>query len=180
LTRRTWATFVAGLLVGALAMLVGLAQAGRLAPAQPQMLVALAQLVETEHRRVDVLVERGDVAGAIAALEALRGQTWPSREDGGDMAVQIRHDVYGRLMRLRLDYPDVETKPDTELLAIADEGLGSDWRDVDANPFTARLVALRGEILELLDRDDEALAAYEHALDMNAVLLDRELGGSAP
>jgi hypothetical protein len=161
-------------------MLVGLAQAGRLAPAQPQALVALAQLVETEHRRVDLLIERGDVAAAIAALEALRAERWPTREEGGDMALQIRHDVYGRLVRLRLDYPDVDTKPDADLLAIADEGLGNDWREIDTNPFTARLVALRGEILELLDRDDEALGAYEHALDMNEILLDRELGGTNP
>jgi hypothetical protein len=168
------------LLVGAFAMLVGLAQAGRLAPAQPQTLVALAQLVETEHRRVDLLIERGDVAGAIAALEALRAERWPTREEGGDMAIQIRHDVYGRLLRLRLDYPDVDTKADADLLAIADEGLGTEWRDLDTNPFTARLVALRGEILEQLDRDDEALGAYEHALDMNEILLDRELGGAEP
>ncbi len=50
-----------------------------------------------------------------------------------------------------------------ELLTIADEGLGDDFRVVDTNPFTARLTALRGEVYELLDRDDDALAAYEEA-----------------
>ena len=48
------------------------------------------------------------------------------------------------------------------------------------NPFTSRIVALRGEVLEKMQRDDDALTAYEEALDMNRTLLDRELGGGAP
>mgnify|MGYP003377935311 CR=1 FL=1 len=170
-----WLTLAVGLVLGAGSMLVGLAQAGRLAPARPDALVVLAQTVEVEHRRIDLLLERGDEAGAIAALEALRRQSWPSREDGGDLAEQLRHDVYGRLVRLRLDFPDIDPVTDAALLAILDEGLGPEYREVETNPFTARLVALRGEVLEERGRDDEALSAYEEALDMNRALLELEL-----
>ncbi len=171
-------TLAIGFVLGAGSMLVGLAQAGRLAPARPDALIALAQLVEVEHHRVDVLVERGDIAGAIAVLEALRKHTWPSRDEVGDLGDELRHDAVGRLVRLRLDYPDVDPKTDDELLVTIDEALGQTWRDVDANPFTARLVALRGEVLEHAGRDDDALGAYEAALELNRVLLDRELGGA--
>lgn len=170
-----WATLVLGFVLGGGSMLVGLAQAGRLAPARPDVLVALAQMVEVESRRVDLLIEREDIAGAIAALESLRKQRWPSREDAGDVGEQLRHDVFGRLVRLRLDHPDVDPVGDAELLKLVDEGLGDSYRDVETNPFTARLVALRGELLEEVGDDDRALAAYEEALDMNSALLDREL-----
>lgn len=170
-----WLTLAVGLVLGAGSMLVGLAQAGRLAPARPDALVVLAQTVEVEHRRIDLLLERGDEAGAIAALEALRRQSWPSREDGGDLAEQLRHDVYGRLVRLRLDFPDIDPVTDAALLAMIEEGLGPAYREVETNPFTARLVALRGEVLEERGRDDEALSAYEEALDMNRALLELEL-----
>lgn len=183
-TRRAWmrrlAPVVVGMAIGALGMLVGLAQAGRLAPRDPQAVVALAQMVDAQHKRVDLLIERGDVAAAIAALEAMRDEAWLTREDGGDIAVKLRHDVYGRLLRLRLDHPDVDAVTPQRLLKLADEGLGEDWQDVDTNPFTARLTALRGQTLEKLERDDEALAAYEAALDMNRILLDRELAGGGP
>lgn len=177
MTRRAL-TLALGFVLGAGTMLVGLAQAGRLSPARPEALVALAQLVEVEHHRIDLLVERGDIAGAIAALEALLAQPWPSREDAGDLGAELRHDVAGRLVRLRLDHPDVDARSDDELLATIDTALGTDWREVDANPFTARLVALRGEVLEQAGRDGDALGAYESALELNRVLLDRELGGA--
>ena len=178
--RRSFVSLVAGVVLGALAMLVGLAQAGRLAPERPEAVVALAQMLDAEHRRVDVMIEKGDVAGAIAVLESLRAGPWPSFEEGGAVAVELRHDAYGRLVRLRLDYPDVDPKSGDELLATVEEGLGEGWRDIEVNPFTARLAAMRGEVLEELDRDDDALSAYESALEMNRVLLERELGSGAP
>ena len=36
-------------------------------PEDSQVLVALGQLMDTEHRRVDLLLDKGDGAGAIAA-----------------------------------------------------------------------------------------------------------------
>ena len=178
--RRTVLSLTAGILIGAFAMLVGLAQAGKLAPERPEAVVALAQMLDAEHRRVDLMIEKGDVAAAIAALESLRAQSWPTREEGGDIAVQLRHDAYGRLVRLRLDYPDIDPIDDAAMLVLVDEGLGDAWRDVEVNPFTARLAAMRGETLELLQRDDDALTAYESALEMNRVLLERELGTGEP
>ena len=54
---------------------------------------------------------------------------------------------------------------------------GSEWDDLDPNPFTARLLAQRGETLERLGRDDDALLVYEQALDMNRDLLEEVMVG---
>lgn len=177
--RVSWPSLLLGLFLGAGVMFVSLAQAGRLKPpSDPEVLVALAQTLETEHKRVDLLIEKGDIAGAIAALEELRGQKWPSREVGGDASLQLRHDAYGRLIRLRLDHPTVDPKSPEVLLDLVTEGLGKDWEKLDDNAFTARLMALRGEIYEQLGRDELALGAYTQALDMNRRLLDDLLGDS--
>ncbi|NVB38905.1 tetratricopeptide repeat-containing protein [Pseudenhygromyxa sp. WMMC2535] len=175
-TTTKWHTIgqlLTGLVLGGALTFGGLALAGKLKPpGEPEALVALAQTVEASDRKVDVMLERGDVSGGIAALESLREIPWPSRERGGDAAVQLRHDAYGRLLRLRLDHPQVDAKTGKQLLELADEGLGREWEQLDPNPFTARLLALRGEVLEGLGRDDDALLLYEQALDMNRDLLD--------
>lgn len=176
----TIASVVLGTVIGAGSMLVGLAQAGRLQPAKPELLVALAQEVEVVHRKVDLLLEQGDVEAAIEELEQARARPWPSRAEGGDAGVQLRHDIYGRLVALRLEHPEVDPKPPEALLDIASEGLGDEVDELDANPFTARLVAVQGELYETLDEDDRALDSYERALEMNRVLLDRVLGEDAP
>ncbi|MEM6295951.1 MAG: hypothetical protein AAGA54_32060 [Myxococcota bacterium] len=172
----------AGIVLGAGLMFVGLAQADRIAPARPGVLVALGQKLEVEHRAVDLKIDRGDIAGAIASLESLRSGPWPAEDAdlarANDVAVALRHDVYGRLVRLRLDHPEVDGKPTAGLLSIVEEGLGEDAGEVDANPFTARLYALQGELFEAEGRDDDALAAYEKALEINGILLERELGGA--
>lgn len=175
-----WISLLLGTALGAGLMLAGLAQAGRLAPARPEVLVALAQTLEAEHQRVDLLLKQKDPAGAIAALEQLRKLPWPARQDGGDAALVLRHDVYGRLLRLRLDHPDVDPKAPDALAELAAEGLGDDYKAIETNAFTARLVGLRGEISEKQGRDDAALSAYEEALDMNRALLQQALAGAAP
>jgi hypothetical protein len=175
---RSLGLVAAGVLLGSLLTVGGLAVAGKLKPpSEPAVLVALAQTVEATDKTVDIKLERGDVSGAIAALEQLRAQPWPNRERGGDAGIQIRHDAYGRLLRLRLDNPTVEPKTATELLDIADEGLGREWELLDPNPFTARLLALRAEVKRQLGRDDDALLDYERALDMNRDLLDEVMRG---
>lgn len=167
-----------GVVLGGVLTFGGLALAGKLKPpGDPEALVALAQSIEATDKKVDIMLDRGDVAGAIKALELLRSDPWPSRERGGDAAVQLRHDAYGRLLRLRLDNPTVDPKTDEQLLAIAEEGLGREWEQLDPNPFTARLLALRGEVLEKLGRDDDALLLYEQALDMNRDLLEDVMKG---
>jgi tetratricopeptide (TPR) repeat protein len=167
-----------GAILGVVLTVGGFALAGKLRPPDdPEALVALAQTVETTDKQVDVMLARGDVAGALAALEQLRAVNWPSRDRGGDAAVQLRHDAYGRILRLRLDNPQVDPKTPQQLLEIADEGLGREWELLDPNPFTAHLLALRGEVLERLGRDDDALLVYQQALDMNRDLLDEVMGG---
>ena len=178
--RNTWLSLLAGLVLGALLMLVGLAQAGRLAPSRPEVLVALAQTLEVEHQRVDLLLAQKDIAGAIAALERLRATAWPDRLAAGEAAEQLRHDVYGRLLRLRLDHPKVDPRTPEQLAAIAQEGLGDDYKTLATNAFTARLVALRGEVSELRGDDEAALLAYDEALTMNRGLLQQSLAGAAP
>ncbi|MCR9166156.1 MAG: hypothetical protein ACE37F_10455 [Nannocystaceae bacterium] len=169
-------TLAAGMVLGAAGMFVGLAQADRIAPSRPDVLVALGQRLDVEHRAVDLQLEKGDIAAAIESLEALRSGPWPSPADATGAAVALKHDAYGRLVRLRLDHPEVDPVPTDALLKMVDEGLGED--EVDANPFTARLWALRGELYETEGLDDEALEAYEKALEINATLLERELGGA--
>ena len=170
---------LAGLLLGALLMLVGLAQAGRLAPSRPEVLVALAQTLEVEHQRVDLLLAQKDVAGAIAALEALRRLQWPDRAAAGEAGEQLRHDVYGRLLRLRIDHPKVDPRTPEQLTQIAQEGLGDDYKSLEINAFTARLDALRRELAELRGDDEAALTAYDEALTMNRGLLQQALAGAA-
>ena len=138
-------------------------------------LVALAQDLEVVQRQVDLYEARGDVAAAIDALERLCSRPWPS--DAEPLVWELRHDAYGRLLRLRLDHPTVQPRSDADLLALAATGLG-EVRPV--NPFTARLLALQGEIYERLGRDDDALRCYEEALAMHRVLLERELGSATP
>lgn len=169
-------TLLAGVLLGACLMFVGLARAGRLAPPpRPEVLVSLAQTLEVEHRRVDVLLSQEKFAEAIAALEALRKLEWPDRATAGDDGVILRHDVYGRLVRLRIDHPEVEEATPAALQAIVHEGLGEDYKELRTNPFTARLVAVRGELYEEQGDDGAALGAYEEALTMNRALLDQAL-----
>jgi len=176
-----WSAFgqlLTGMILGAALAVGGFALAGKLKPpGDHEALVALAQAVDATDKQVDLRLGRGDVAGAINALEQLRNEPWPDRERGGDAAVQLRHDAYGRLLRLRLDHPQVDPKSAAQLLELADEGLGREWELLDPNPFTAHLLALRGEILAQLGRDDEALLVYEQALDMNRDLLDEVLQG---
>lgn len=167
-----------GAILGALLTVGGFALAGKLRPPDdPSALVALAQTVETTDKQVDVMLARGDVAGAINMLEQLRNTKWPGRDRGGDACVQIRHDAYGRLLRLRMDNPQIDPRSAQQLLELAEEGLGREWELLDPNPFTAHLLALRGEALEQLGRDDDALLVYQQALDMNRDLLDEVMEG---
>ena len=106
-----------GAILGVALTLGGFALAGKLRPPDdPEVLVALAQTIDTTDKQVDVMLARGDVGGAIAALEQLRATNWPSRDRGGDAGVQLRHDAYGRLLRLRLEILERLGRDDDALL----------------------------------------------------------------
>jgi len=169
----SWLSLGAGAVLGAALTLAGWAHADRQEAPSPVALVALAQEVEVSHRQVDVWLARGDVGSAIAALEELCAGPWPSPDAAG-LVVELRHDAYGRLLRLRLDHPEVDPRTPEALLRTAQEGLEAPA--ASPNPFTARMHALQGEIYELLQRDDAALEAYERALEINRELLNREIG----
>ena len=177
---RSLALVLLGGVLGAGGAVAGLAQAGRLQPARPDLVVALGQTLEVEHRRADLLLKRQEVAGAIEALESARQHPWPTLEEGGETAIKLKRDLYGRLLRLRLDHPEVDAKSGDELLAIVDEGLAGAPDGFEEELFTSRLLAIKGELLEELGRDDEALDAYERALEINRRLLDVELSTGAP
>lgn len=171
---------VVGMSLGVLIAVVGLAEAGKLRPPRdPELLVAVAQWVDAAERRADLLVERGDVAGALKTLEDAVKYEWPSREDGGDASVLLRHDLVGRLVRLRLDHPEVKPLDEDafgELTNLVNEELAADADGLPANAFTARLHALAGELAERTGDDDRALTAYERAMTMNRTLLDELVG----
>jgi hypothetical protein len=192
-TRRPWlagivgsraSAWLGGIALGVLLAVVGLARADRLTPARPEALVVLAQWLDATHARADLQLARGEVAAALTGLHAARTGPWPRRAEAGDDAVVLRHDLLARLLRLRLDHPElaaegVPTVDDPAWLALVDDALAGDGAAVTTNPFTARLVALRGEWLQRGGRDDEALGAYELALEMNRVLLEALLAEPA-
>ncbi|MCA9685914.1 MAG: hypothetical protein KC457_27320, partial [Myxococcales bacterium] len=58
-----------GVVLGGLLTFGGLALAGKLKPpADADALVALAQTIDATDKKVDIMLARGDVAGAVAAL----------------------------------------------------------------------------------------------------------------
>ena len=177
---KPWIAAILGMVFGAILMVGYLAHADRLRPAKPDVLVSLAQTLDAQHKQVDVLLKQGDVAGAIAVLEDARTLTWPSREQAGDTAVVLRHDTYGRLLRLRLDHPSISPQDPSAMLTTLTEGLGQDYKQIDTNLFTARLLAIHGELLVSQGQDEQALTAYEEALTMNRQLLTNALAGSQP
>jgi hypothetical protein len=159
-------------------MLVSLAQAGRLAPSRPEVLVALAQTLEVEHKRVDLLLKQKDVAGAIAALEACASSSGrparPPARPPNSCATTSTAGSCACASTTRRSTPHARAAR-----RHRPEGLGDDYKSLAVNAFTARLVALRGEVSELRGDDDAALAAYDEALTMNRGLLQQALAGAA-
>lgn len=175
---RKLAVGVAWMAVGAALTIVG--GVGASAPVDPssEVLVALAQRVEVSHREVDRLLARGEVERALSVLESVCAGPWPTSSPADPIVTELHHDACGRLLRLRLDNPDVAPQPWETSLALAQRVLGD--RTTPANPFTARLTGIEGELYEQLHDDDAALSAYESALELNRVLLERELGAATP
>jgi len=167
--------FCCGAVFGGVLVFAGLASAGRLTAPPSAVTVALAQRIEAGHREVDVLLRRGEVESAIAVLERMCKGPWPAAPRDA-LTTELYHDAVGRLLRVRLDHPDVDPRPDAALLQLAQEALGSP-ADQPTSPFTARLLALQGELHERQGDDDAALTAYERALEMNGTLLAKELAG---
>jgi hypothetical protein len=180
-TYRGWlGGLVVGLALGLAVAVVGMAEAGKLRPPRdPELLVAVAQWVDAAERRADLLIARGDIAGATTTLEGAVEYDWPSRDDGGDASVLLRHDLVGRLVRLRLDHPEVKPLDEaavSALRALVDDELAVAGDELPANAFTARLHAIAGELAERTGDDDRALTAYERAMTMNRTLLDELVG----
>lgn len=160
----------AGCALGVAITLVGGARADR--SRDPSALVTAGQLARAEHRKVDLLLERGDVDGALAALTQALDAPWPGPERAGAAVIPLRRDLVGRWARLALDHPGAGAPSPAQVRRRLLAELGDSPADAAPDPFTARLWALLGEAYEADGQDDEALAAYQKALDMNRALLD--------
>ena len=162
------------LLAGSLAAGGAAVAAGR----RHRATVALAQLVEAARARADLLEARGDRAAAARALDEALAGPWPDAADP-EVAVPLRSALLGRWARLRLDAPGAGAAERAAVKARIEshlEGMGT----VHEDAFTARLLAILGEIHEAEGRDDQALEAYERALAINRALLQKLLDDASP
>ncbi|RMG98133.1 MAG: tetratricopeptide repeat protein [Deltaproteobacteria bacterium] len=142
--------------------------------------VGIAQLVEVAEAQADVHERAGRPDEAARVLDDALRAPWPKTADR-DVAIALRSALLGRWARLRLDDPNLS---DDERNRVRDRIVAhlDDASELHEDAFTARLLAILGEIYEAEGRDDEALAAYERALEINRTLLERllEEGGDAP
>jgi tetratricopeptide (TPR) repeat protein len=121
--------------------------------------VAYAASVSAHHKRADLLLKKHDLAGATAEMRSLI-ETPPPADP---RATELLLDGYGRLGELLLQ----GGKP-VEAVTALREGVG---RAAGPTAFLARLYVIMGDALGKLGRDDDALDAYQKAIDVNTELL---------
>lgn len=142
--------------------------------------VGIAQLVEVAEAQADVHERAGRPEEAARVLDDALRASWPKSADP-DVAIALRSALLGRWARLRLDDPNLSEDERNRVRDRLVAHLG-ETSEPHEDAFTARLLAILGEIYEAEGRDDEALSAYERALEINRTLLERllEEDGDAP
>ena len=125
----------------------------------PQAADRWAERMGTQHEEVDLLLDRGDHAGARRLLEAIVRDT-PVKDASRRPLLQDAHYRLAQLALATGDPAGAERQAD-EGLALGDHG----------DLFTANLMIVRGAARERSGRGAAATADYERALAINEGLL---------
>ncbi len=120
---------------------------------------AYAASVAAHHKRADVFVKKQDLSGAIAEMRAAVALKAPD----DPRALELVLDAYGRLGDLL-----VKAGRPADAVAVSRDGIA---RTKEPSAFLARLYVVLGDALAGSGKDDEALDAYQHAIDVNAQLM---------
>lgn len=118
-------------------------------------------------QRADVLLQRGDRAGARRELRAIVEMEKPESIATADRRIVVQ-DATFRLAEL--DLADGRAQ---DAIRWADRGLATGRAE---DVFTANLLVVRGRAREALGNDREAADDFYRALRINEVLLRRALG----
>lgn len=119
------------------------------------------------HKRADLFVTQGNLGAAASEMVSLLALRAPGDARAEDLVL----DAHGRLAEIHLKAGKPEEARNAALEGIA--------RARRTSAFVARLYVVLGDARAAMDRHDEALEAYQRAIDVNRALIDaaRDGGG---